>query len=299
MPESGPKFCPYCGHENAGSAKFCRDCGQSFPDLEEQTVPVDSVSEPVKPPQPIESGRSSLVYVAIAALLIALVGGLGFVFWSTPPGIEPTAVAQITEAPQSNGEESKDATPETPGGTSVVSGPEPSSASSETPTATGKPSSTPTPSNTPTPTMTPTATPTITPSKTPSPTPTPTTPSSIVRLALIHPVRNSELRTLRDGGTVDLSILGTDFMDIEAIVESSDIESVTFYLDGEQFCMHNRCVENSPPYSMAGDQAGNYYNDWDWSLITGEHTISVKPCTEDNGGGSCEPPVTIAFTIRE
>jgi len=155
----------------------------------------------------------------------------------------------------------------------------------------------------PLPTQTPTASPSLTtttsPRKTPSSTPSPTPNSPVERLVLINPVRNQPIRTLHDGDTVNLTDLGARNLDIEAIVQSSRIESVTFYLDGENFCLNGRCVENGAPYSMAGDAAGDYYNNWNWTSIIGERTISAVPCTKDNGQGSCDPPLTIKIMIVE
>ncbi len=88
----------------------------------------------------------------------------------------------------------------------------------------------------------------------PSPTPeplstTPALPAPPERLVLIN-AAGREIQTLRDGDTIDLNRIAR-VLDVRAETRDS-VGSVVFLLDGNPFCPHERCVENTPPYIMDG-----------------------------------------------
>lgn len=121
---------------------------------------------------------------------------------------------------------------------------------------------------------------------------------AISRLVLIDAVRDVPVADLSDGTVIRLSDLPTRRLDIEAISPGTQTESIVFYLDGQLFCANGRCVENVPPYAMAGDvNSGDHYNNWDWSNMIGRHTITAVGCDEDNGMGTCGAPFTVSFTV--
>lgn len=128
--------------------------------------------------------------------------------------------------------------------------------------------------------------------------------SSISRLVLINAVSDTEIGTLAEGSVIRLSQLETTKLNVQAVagqLTEASIQSVRFYLDGQEFCRNQRCLENGPPYAMAGDlRSGDYYDNWDWAreLLPGRHTISAIPCDQDNGEGNCGLPLTIIFTIE-
>ena len=131
------------------------------------------------------------------------------------------------------------------------------------------------------------------------PTPAPPTPipQYIERLVLIDPT-GRELMTLEDGATVDLGAYGR-YLDIVAEVNSAGVGSVFFLLDGQKFCPHGPCVENTRPYVMGGDLSGDLYGDWDWSALAGgQHTITAVACTHAGGEGECAPPVAYRVHVR-
>lgn len=122
--------------------------------------------------------------------------------------------------------------------------------------------------------------------------------SSISRFILIDAVRDVPIADLEDGTTIRLSDLPTSRLDVEAIAPGANTESVLFYLDGQLFCANSRCLENGPPYAMAGDlNQGDHYDNWDWSNMLGRHTISAIGCDQDNGLGECGAPLTVEFTV--
>lgn len=144
-------------------------------------------------------------------------------------------------------------------------------------------------------TRTPTRVPTKVPTRAPTHMPIPKSP--VVSLVLINADNDRRIRDLSDGDTVRLSELSTTRLDIEARVNDSNIESVSFKLDGQSFCTNGRCIENGAPYAMNGDAGGDHYNNWDWSALIGTHTISAMPCTGNDGNGTCGPSMTVRITV--
>lgn len=130
------------------------------------------------------------------------------------------------------------------------------------------------------------------------PKPLATLVSPITNLVLVNADLDKDIDLLRNGDVINLNS-STSNLSVKAVVSSSQIESVIFYLDDRQFCMNdqNRCVENTPPYAMAGDLDGNYYNNWNWSSLLGTHTITAVPCRQDGGQGLCETPFIVTFTV--
>jgi hypothetical protein len=123
--------------------------------------------------------------------------------------------------------------------------------------------------------------------------------SSISRFILIDAERDVPITDLPSGSSIRLSDLRTTRLDVEAIAPDAHTESVLFYLDGQLFCANSRCLENGPPYAMAGDlNQGDHYDNWDWSNMLGRHTISAVGCDQDNGQGNCGAPLTVEFTVR-
>lgn len=163
------------------------------------------------------------------------------------------------------------------------------------------PTRAPAPTSAPRPTAT--LRPTTPPTRAPAPTtepnragPTPRPAAPIDAIVLYDAGSDRALLALSDGGTIDLSQLGTSFLNIVAET-NTPVGSVQFLLDGDDFCKNGRCLENTAPYSMAGDDNGNYYNNWDWSGLLGSHTIQIIPYSGANAGGERLPDVTLRFTV--
>jgi len=128
------------------------------------------------------------------------------------------------------------------------------------------------------------------------PTATPSLPPPPERLILIN-ANGSDITTLRDGDTIDLNRLGR-YLDVRAETNGS-VGSVVFLLDGLPFCPHGRCIENSSPYIMNGDQSGDLYGDWDWATLAGgAHIISAYACDRANGESPCSKLLSVRVTMR-
>ena len=163
------------------------------------------------------------------------------------------------------------------------------------------------------PTEPPPPTPTSTPAPQPTPTPLPPPPpeppqpeppepaeprekSPISEIVLYDAGGDYPLLTLSDGGTIDLSQLGTRSLNIVAET-NTPVGSVQFLLDGNVFDKNGRTIENTPPYAMAGDVDGDYYNNWDWNELLGSHTIQIIPYSGSNASGERLSDVTLRFTV--
>ncbi len=121
--------------------------------------------------------------------------------------------------------------------------------------------------------------------------------SPISELVLVDATSDHALLTLTDGSVISLSQLGARHLTILANAGATPVGSVRFLLDGREFCLNDRCVENSPPYSMAGDLGGDHYNNWDWSSLLGTHTITAVPYTVAGAAGEELPALTVQLTI--
>jgi hypothetical protein len=105
----------------------------------------------------------------------------------------------------------------------------------------------------------PTPGPTLVP-PTPLPTSTPPDPSaSIQQFVLVDSVNDVPIRTLTDGESIDMRTIGTDAINIEAVVNETllpDVGSVTFALQYSGEILPQ--TENVAPYVLFGDNNGNY-----------------------------------------
>lgn len=235
---------------------------------------------PQPPQQPIN--RLATFAWGAAGIVVILTLLRLFTMWFAPP---PTEVVYVTRVVVS-------ATPtDVPGGGIA-------------PTRTNTPQLLPTdtpepPPNTPRPTSRsrPTATPkprsTI--SSRPEPTDTPMPETSITSFRLVNGQTDRFIQTLENDDTVSIARAGR-YLNIEVIVESG-ISSVLFFLDGEPFWINGRNLENGSPYAMAGDNSGNYYDNWDWQGLLGTHAFTAVACSQDGGGGICYEPFTVSVNI--
>ena len=252
--------CPHCG-ATPGSIVY---------------VPPVWGAAPAAPPAPpprsraLVGGLAGLLLLALAAMAVAI---FLFVLRTRQPAEPPattlpiaalTATAAATATPPANATATADGASPTP------------------PTAP--------PSKTPEPTAA---------APTPTPAPTSTAPSNspITSLILINPANDSVIRALRAEDAISLSEIGRDTLTVLADVDSPDVESVTFLLDGQPYCPRGNCVENNAPYYMGGDQGGDAYDDWDWSQLLGSHTLAAIACSGNGGAGSCAPPIEVRLTI--
>jgi hypothetical protein len=115
-----------------------------------------------------------------------------------------------------------------------------------------------------------------------------TTALAVTKFSLINASKQTTLRSLSNGSTIDLSTDGSA-LNVRADV-SGTVGSVAFLLDGKLVR-----TENSAVYALAGDNSGVYLK---WTPSVGSHTLSAIPYSADNRGGSMGPAYTTTFTVQ-
>lgn len=111
-----------------------------------------------------------------------------------------------------------------------------------------------------------------------------------VTFVLVDAATDQDIRTLHDGDRLDLSTLPAA-LNIRADIApglASQVESVDFRLK------NRKRVENIPPYAVAGDSNGDYY---DMDLQTGNYNLRATLYPYDNAGGKALFSTFILFKV--
>ncbi|MEO6434267.1 MAG: hypothetical protein ABIP55_00695, partial [Tepidisphaeraceae bacterium] len=112
---------------------------------------------------------------------------------------------------------------------------------------------------------------------------------TVTQFTLINADTDQPIGALVDGATVNFQTIGTNRLNVVAQTAGTT-ESVRFALDANS----NFRTENSAPFTLAGDSAGDY-NPWTPSL--GAHTLRGTPFTADNAGGVAGTALQVNFTV--
>jgi N-acetylneuraminic acid mutarotase len=131
----------------------------------------------------------------------------------------------------------------------------------------------------------------LTGSVTPPPPPPPTNTQQVVSYTLINAATDVDIRTLKNGDTLNFNTLPTKLLNIRANTNPAKVGSVIMNLTGTQNV--NR-TESGAPYALAGDINGNYSN---WTPLVGAYTLTATPYSASGGGGSAGLPLTIKFIV--
>jgi N-acetylneuraminic acid mutarotase len=118
-----------------------------------------------------------------------------------------------------------------------------------------------------------------------------TTPPQLSSFTLINAVLDTDLRTMKDGDTIDFLRLPVNLLNIRANTKPDSIGSVIFKLTGTQ---NSNRTESITPYSLFGDVVGNYVN---WLPIAGNYTLTATPYKAAGGTGIAGIPLTIHFSV--
>jgi Polysaccharide lyase len=111
----------------------------------------------------------------------------------------------------------------------------------------------------------------------------------VTSLTLVNADTDKDIRTLSSGDTLDLSTLPTPSLNIRANTSGPTL-SVRFGLDANS----NFRTENTAPFALAGDSAGDYYP---WTPTAGSHTLVATPFAVANAGGTAGTAKTVTFTV--
>jgi hypothetical protein len=102
--------------------------------------------------------------------------------------------------------------------------------------------------------------------------------NAVTSLQLINAVTDQPIKTLTNGDTINLAEFPAGQLSVRANTDSG-VESVRFALDANA----NFRTENSAPYVLFGDNAGNISGG---TIAVGPHTLTASPFSADNAGGT-------------
>jgi len=117
------------------------------------------------------------------------------------------------------------------------------------------------------------------------------TSQQLVSFTLINASSDQDLFTLTNGQTLNLSTLPTRSLAIRANTTPTLVGSVKMSLSGP---LNKTVTENSSPYSLFGDNSGNYNA---WTPAIGSYTLTGTPYTASGGGGTAGTALTVSFTV--
>ena len=113
---------------------------------------------------------------------------------------------------------------------------------------------------------------------------------SVTGLVLVNADTDQDIGPLRSGDTIDLGALSTANLNVRAETSPSTVGSVRFAYDGNS----NFRTETTPPYALAGDTGGDY---WNWTPTVGSHSLTATPYSGSGGSGTAGNALTITFTV--
>jgi hypothetical protein len=111
----------------------------------------------------------------------------------------------------------------------------------------------------------------------------------VVRFTLVDADTDTDIRPLVNGDDLELAALPSISIRADTVPET--VGSVAWNIDGEV----EAHVENANPYTINGDDGGNYNP---YELTPGAHTVAAIAYTEGDTAGVAGPPLTISFTVR-
>ncbi len=115
---------------------------------------------------------------------------------------------------------------------------------------------------------------------------------SVVSFTLINADTDQDIRQLVNNDTITFSQLPTRNLNVRANTNPFPVGSVSFDLNASI----NFRTESGAPYSLAGDNAGNYAP---WTPPLGNNTLKCTPYTGANRTGAAGTPLTIVFFVRD
>jgi len=120
----------------------------------------------------------------------------------------------------------------------------------------------------------------------------PTTANSqaVTSLSLTNADTEQIVQTLLDGSNIDIAAIGTRSLNVIANTSPTVVGSVRFGLDGNPTYR----IENSSPYTLAGDDDGDLYA---WKPSLGTHVLKATPYSGPRATGIAGSTVQVSFTV--
>ncbi|MDX2303580.1 MAG: DUF5060 domain-containing protein [Microscillaceae bacterium] len=113
---------------------------------------------------------------------------------------------------------------------------------------------------------------------------------AVVSFTLINALNDQDILTIPNGGTIDLTTLATNQLNIRANT-SGTIGSIAFQLTG---ALVRTQTESGAPYALYGDNAGDYYAQ---AFVAGAYTLTATPYSLAGAQGSTGTPLIVSFTM--
>lgn len=111
----------------------------------------------------------------------------------------------------------------------------------------------------------------------------------VTQLVLVDADTDQAIGPIVSGDVINFAVLGTNRVNVVAET-AGPTASVRFALDSNG----NFRTENSAPYSLAGDTAGDYKP---WTPTLGTHALKATPYSADSAGGTAGTPLEVTFTV--
>ncbi|SOD80271.1 choice-of-anchor Q domain-containing protein [Spirosoma fluviale] len=121
----------------------------------------------------------------------------------------------------------------------------------------------------------------------------PVNPQRLAHLYLINADTDQPIQELTNGQQLDLSLLPTKNLAIQAVTDPTVVGSVVFALSGQQ---SHQQVETIAPYALFGDNQGDYSG---WTPPLGNYTLTATPFSGAGGTGSIGTALSVSFTVIE
>lgn len=116
-------------------------------------------------------------------------------------------------------------------------------------------------------------------------------PAFVAGFALVNTSNDQDVQVIKDGDTLDLSLLPSVRFNIRANTGPARVGSVVLQLSGTQ---NHKQVENGVPYALFKNENGNYFGR---TINPGEYTLTATPYSQPNGKGAKGISLTIHFTV--
>ncbi|WP_394750499.1 Ig-like domain-containing protein [Spongiimicrobium salis] len=111
---------------------------------------------------------------------------------------------------------------------------------------------------------------------------------AVTDLALINADTNEVIQFLSEGDEINLSTIGADNLNIQALLSEDEVGSVVFDYNGRRF------TENFAPYALGGDIDGDFRP---FALDIGANSLTVTPFSGIAGRGNAGTSLSVNFTI--
>ncbi|MDX2306212.1 MAG: malectin domain-containing carbohydrate-binding protein [Microscillaceae bacterium] len=117
--------------------------------------------------------------------------------------------------------------------------------------------------------------------------------NEVISFTLINATTDTEITTLSNGAVINVSTIGTRNLTLRANTSAGVIGSVRLVLTGP---ISNQRTENTAPYALFGDAAGNYEGA---IFANGSYTMAATPYSQANLQGTAGTTFQVSFIVTD